>query len=221
MPTNVVNISEVILNGIVFDPKNSKALKHMDFEKLIESIPRLFELLEQRKIDYALIGGIAMLVYVDGRNTQDVDIIIATDGLDRLPEIKIDERNPEFARGWLGELRVDLLFTNNKLFKKVLSDHVAERDFVERKVTCATAEGLLLLKLFALPSLYRQVRFDRVRIYENDVAELMEHYSPKTPPIFDELAKHVLPSDLEEIRNIVREIEERIARSRKRFGNGQ
>jgi len=35
------------------------------------------------------------------------------------------------------------------------------------------------------------------------------------------VANHVLPADLGEIRNIVQEIEGRIARSRQRFGNGE
>jgi len=221
MPTNVVNISEVIVHGIVFDPKNSKALRTMDLENLLKSIPGLFDLLEQRNIDYVLVGGIAMLVYVEGRNTQDIDVIVAADGPECLPEIEIEDRNPEFARGRLGDLRVDLLFSNNKLFDKVRREHTVRRQFVERQIPCATVEGLLLLKLFVLPLLYRQDHFARALAFEGDVTDLIYQYGPEMPKIFDELANHVLPSDLGEIRNIVQEIEGRITRSRQRFGNGQ
>jgi hypothetical protein len=110
MPTNVVNIGEVIIHGIVFDPKNSEALRTMDLDGLLKSIPRLFELLEERDIDYVLVGGIAMLI----------------------------------------------------------------RDF-----------------------------------------------GTNMAPLFEELATHLAESDVRELRNIVREIEDRIARSRQRFGDIQ
>ena len=38
---------------------------------LFQAVDRLFGLLEHRKIAYVLVGGIALLQYVDGRNTED------------------------------------------------------------------------------------------------------------------------------------------------------
>jgi hypothetical protein len=92
---------------------------------------------------------------------------------------------------------------------------------VERVVPCATVEGLLLLKLFALPSLYRQAQFSKVNIYEADVANLIARYKIPTQPLLDELAKHMLASDVDEIRRIVADIEDRIARQSQRFGGGR
>ena len=88
MAEPLVNIGEVIVHGIVFDPKNGERLRTMDLNKLLESIPRLFDLLEERQIEYVLVGGIAMLVYVEGRNTQDIDLIVARKDLEKLPEIR-------------------------------------------------------------------------------------------------------------------------------------
>ena len=217
MTTNQVNIGEVILNGIVFDPKNSEVLRTMDLQKLIESVPRLFDLLEERHVDYVLVGGIAMLVYVEGRNTQVIDLIIATSALDQLPELMVEDRNIEFGRAKFGELQVDLLFTKNSLFNSVQKNHAALQHFFDRDITCATVDGLLLLKLFALPSLYRQGQFERIDLYERDVTVLLRQFQPKIEPIFVELAKHVSESDLGEIRAIVAEIEDRISRSTYRF----
>lgn len=217
MATNPVNIREVIAHGIVFDPKNSEALRTMDLHDLLRSISRLFELLDQRDIDYVLVGGIAMLVYVEGRNTQDIDIILSADGLERLPEIRIEDRKGEFARGRFGDLQVDLLLTENSLFDKVRREHTVRQQFADRNIPCATVEGLLLLKLFALPSLYRQGQFDRVELYERDATMLIREFRPDLGPIFEELAKHLLESDLLEVRNIVREMEDRLQRTKKRF----
>ena len=219
MMTNQVSIREVIAHGIVFDPKNSEALRTIDFQDLLRSVPRLFELLDQRDVEYVLVGGIAMLVYVEGRNTQDIDLILSADSLDRLPEISVEERKGEFARGRLGELQVELLLTDNALFDKVRRKHTVRRQFAEREIPCATVEGLLLLKLFALPSLHRQGRFDRVELYERDAAMLIREFRPDLSPILEELEKHLLETDVAEIRDIVREIEERLERTQKRFRN--
>jgi len=221
MSDSLVNIGEVIANGMIFDPKNGERLRTMDMNELLASVPRLFDLLDEREVDYVLVGGIAMLVYIEGRNTQDIDLIIARKDLAKVPEIVVEDDNADFARCWLGELRVDFLFTKQKLFENVRRDYVVMQDFVQRKVPCATAAGLVMLKLYALPSLYRQGRFDRVRSYEKDVADLVAAHPPEMPPIFAELSKHMLPSDVEELRGIVAKIETEITESRRRFTGGQ
>ncbi len=220
MSEPLVNIGEVIVHGVVFDPKNGERLRAMDLNNLLKSVPQLFDLLDDRSVDYALVGGIAMLVYLDGRNTQDIDLIVARESLELLPEIVVQDINPEFARAKLEELSVDFLFTSNKLFEKVLREQTVMKDFSGRKIPCATVEAIVLLKLFALPSLYRQGRFEKVDLYQNDVLRLMREFNPPVEPLFKELAKHLLPSDMDELHSIVQKIETDIADSRKRFGGG-
>jgi hypothetical protein len=217
MPENLVHIGEVIVNAVLFDPKNGEALRTMDLDELYKSIPRLFELLDQRGVDYVLVGGIAMLAYVDGRNTQDIDLIVASADLAKLPEIKIEDQNPEFARGHFGDLRVDFLFSDSKLFDVVARGYTTTKRFVERDVRCATVEGLLLLKLFALPSLYRQGRFEKVDLYEKDVASLLRQVRQGTDGLLNVLSKNMLASDIEEVRKIVTDLQDRIAREATRF----
>lgn len=219
MTDQLVDIGQVIVHGVLFDPKNTQAWQNVDFaQNILQSVPKLFDLLEERGVDYVLVGGIAMLAYVDGRNTQDIDLIVAPGDLDRLPEIRVEDRNKEFARGWFGDLRVDFLFTKEKLFATIRDKYATKKQFAERRVTCATVDGLLLMKLFALPDKYRRGQFDRVELYENDVRTLMRTYRPNMPPLVDELAKYMLPSDVDEIRRIVAEIEDRIAKQSQRFG---
>ena len=220
MGDHLVHIGEVIVHGIVFDPKNGERLRTMDLNNLLQSVPRLFDLLAEREVPYVLVGGIAMLVYVEGRNTQDIDLIVPHDALEKLPEIVIEDDNSEFARGKLGELPIDFLFTHNKLFDQVAQKHAVAKQFVERAIPCATVEAIVMLKLFALPSLYRQGRFEKVDLYQNDVLRLMRDFSPKTEPMLQELAQHMLPSDVDELRKILGQIVEEIAQSRRRFGGG-
>ena len=67
MPTRV-HIGTVIRNARVFNFKKSSA-ETMDTEALLETVVRLFTVLQARQIDYLLVGGVAMLQYVQGRNT--------------------------------------------------------------------------------------------------------------------------------------------------------
>lgn len=219
MASTVVNIGDVIAHGIVFDPRNAATLPAMDFNELLSSIPRLFDLLDERGVDYVLVGGIAMRVHAPGRNTQDIDLIVPAGALERVPEIRISDRNDSFARGEFGRLQIDILLGDHGLFDLVRRRHARRERFVERDVVCATVEGLLLLTLFALPSLYRQGRFSRVEDYEHDVAVLIREHRPDIGAVFSELAGHLAAADLAEVRSIVADIERRIAASRGRFGS--
>ncbi len=217
MNSQPVDISQTIVYGVAFDPKNGERLKTMDLNELYASVGRLFDLLEERKVDYVLVGDIAMLAYVEGRNTQDIDLIVSPHDLDRLPELVIEDRNQDFARAWLGDLRVDLLFAKRNLFRYVANRCTTKKTFVGREVPCSTAEGLLIMKLLALPSLYRQGRFEIVEVYERDIAVLVRYGLQDTDRHLSQLSKQMLESDYLEVTGILQEIEQRISRSSGRF----
>src|SRR5262245_25407472 len=209
--TNPVHIGNVIRNAIVFNFRNSLGGAVIT-DNLLQTVSRLFALLDERQVEYLLVGGIALLQYIEGRNTQDIDLIMAVSSLEKLPEIQIIEQNVDFARGQFNELQIDLRLTRNPLFDKVQRDYATTQQFVEQAIPCATVEGLLLLKMYVLPSLYRQGSFARVGIYENDIATLMQHYQPALAPLFAELSKHLSATDLKSVREITDEIQQRIAR---------
>jgi len=187
----------------------------MNADSLLAQVEQLFNLLESRKVDYVLVGGIALLTYVEGRNTQDIDLIMALPSLAKLPEINIESQDIYFARGKFGELKIDILLTKNPLFARVEKDFTTTKQFMDRTIRCATVDGLILLKLFALPSLYRQAGFERVGIYENDIATLMYAFKPKMEALFMELSKHLNETDMAEARKIIADVEKRIQRFRK------
>ena len=141
---------------------------------------------------------------------------MALPSLKQLPEIRIASQDANFARGQYEELQLDILLTRNPLFDKIRQNYVAVQHFVEQDIPCATVEGLLLLKLYALPSLYRQGNFARVGLFENDIATLIQAYRPQLEPLLDELAHHVSDTDLSATRDILAEIQQRI----ERFGRG-
>jgi hypothetical protein len=204
-------IADIVRNGILFDIKNWEVAMP-EIDRLPEAIERLFTILDQRQIDYVLVGGIALLSYIEGRNTQDIDFILSKRQLEALPEIIIAEQNKDFARGTFESLQVDILLTQNKLFELVRDRHVTERQFGNRVIRCATVEGLLLLKFFALPSFYHQGQFSKVSIYEDDITQLLLNYRIDLSEILKILSKYLLASDLEELQVTVTDIQNRIQR---------
>jgi len=210
-----VHIGNVIRNAVVFDFKKSRG-EAVTNDNLIQTVDELFKLLDERQIDYLLVGGIAVLQYTEGRNTQDIDLIMAVSSLTRIPEIEVIERNPDFIRGRFKALQIDLLLTTNPLFDRVMTGYATNQNFIESSIRCATVEGLLLLKLNALPSLYRQGSFARVGIYENDVATLMQLYRPDIDPLLDELKKHLIDTDFASVSETADEIRQRITRFEQR-----
>jgi hypothetical protein len=211
---SVPQIGSVLRQAAIFNFKNSPEVI-MKADSLLTQVEQLFNLLDSRKVDYVLVGGIALLTYVEGRNTQDIDVIMTLPSLAELPEINVESQDMYFARGKYGELQIDILLTRNPLFAKVAKEYTTTKQFMDRTIHCATVEGLILLKLFALPSLYRQGSFERVGIYENDIATLMHAFNPEMSSLLKELGKYLNRDDMAEAQKIVTDIEARIQRFRK------
>ncbi|MEQ8999433.1 MAG: hypothetical protein RID53_23285 [Coleofasciculus sp. B1-GNL1-01] len=206
-----VAISEIIINGILFDLKNwHQGMSNLEnFEQIIDN---LFNTLSERNINYLLVGGVALLSYVEGRNTQDIDLILSRSELEALPEVAIAEENKDFIRGRFQQLIVDILLTHNQLFSQISQQFATVRQFGDRWIRCVDVEGLVILKFYALPSLYRQGKFDRVSIYENDILLLLLNYDVDLEQVFQVLSNHLLPSDLEEVKGICADLEARLKR---------
>ncbi len=210
------DIATIIQHAHLFDPKkwNGGRMSVPSPEGLYEAVQRLFALLNERQVDYVLVGGIAVLHYVRGRNTQDIDLIMALPDVARIPEIHIEERDVFFLRGTFESLRIDILLTENPVFKRVREEFTTRVLLGSVEIPIATVEGLLLLKLYALPSLYRQGDFQRVAVYESDIAALMYTYNPDMEMLLNVLEPYVGEGDLQALREIVHEIASRTRRFR-------
>jgi hypothetical protein len=211
-----VHIGKVIRNALVFNFRNPRG-GTVNEGALLEAVGRLFALLEERQIDYLLVGGIALLQYVEGRNTEDIDLIMALSALDHLPELRKTGEDGDFVRTSFEGLQIDLLLPSNPLFDEVHRRYATRQRFVEREIPCATPEGLVLLKLYALPSLYRQGDTARAALYETDILTLILRHQVDPEPLFGELEPHLSVTDLKALRGIVEEIRQRIKRVGSQF----
>ncbi|PYQ59071.1 MAG: hypothetical protein DMF53_19380 [Acidobacteria bacterium] len=195
-----LHIGKIVRNARIFNPRNSQAGSMSD-DALLAAVDRLFGLLEGRGSEYLLAGDIALLQYVDGRSSEKIELIVAPSSLDQIPEIYGFE-----------DLQIDLLLTSNPLFEEVRRRYATRQRFAEREIPCATPEGLVLLKLYALPSLNRQGNLARVALYETDILMLMDRQKVDVEPLFAELKAHLSPTDLASLRGITDEIRQRIQR---------
>ncbi len=214
LEARVLRIGEVLGNARLFDWKREV---HVDETTIRAKVEQLFSLLAERQADYLLVGGIALLSYVAGRNTEDIDLLLAPETLGRLPELEVKKRDADFAAATFSGLDVDLLLTTNLFFDHVRLHHATVRPFAEQKIPCATPEGLFLLKLYALPSLYRQGRLPRAALYEADLLALLVAFPLPKEALLAELSPFVSATDLVELTQLVGEIGARIAGHR--FGS--
>ncbi len=201
------------LASVIRDAVLSAPHATMNEESLLAATRNFISSLEADKIPHVLVGGLAVLQYIEGRNTRDIDLIIAVEDLDLLPDLVLREKNDWFGSGDVGPLRVDLLFTVNPFFAEVAKKHAEERDFMGTCLRCATPEGIILLKLFALPSLYRQGQVDRAALYETDILMLLRHTPIEDIILEKQLQPHMTPTDIKALLEVLADIRGRIAKS--------
>lgn len=212
LPSSRSSIGSIVRDGLLFDPKNWTTLMTTpNINQILETIDRLFKTLNDRQVSYVLVGGIAMLSYIQGRNTQDIDLIIARSDSVSIG-LLISTENKDFAQASYEGVRVDLLLNQNKLFKKIQKDYSQVMQWGDHSVITATPEGLVILKLYALPLLYQQREFDRAAIYETDILQLVLNYQLKLEALLKLVKPHVIESDLEELGSIVQDILGRLRR---------
>jgi hypothetical protein len=199
-------IADILTHARVFNPRS--AMVDTDIRSVLHA---LFDELEALSIDYLLVGGVALLSYVTGRNTQDIDLIIDPADVRRMPW-SADLRDSDFGSALYRSINVDFLLSSNALFREVRASERATITFEGRSIPSVSREGLLLLKLYALPSLYRQGKLDRAALYETDILMLHQGVSIDDERLLSRLAAHLPRHDLSELRKILDE-----QRARRRF----
>ncbi len=211
--TDIAGMGTIVQNGLVFDPRLwTREADLLSQVPLLKHVQDLFDLLEARRIPYVLVGGIALLYYVEGRNTRDLDLLLALKDLARLPEVHVTHQHGPFAQGRFRSLDLNFLLTTNPLFRRVQQEYTQTVTLLGRNVTIATLEGLLLLKLYALPSLYRPGDFTKVSLYENDIVLLMYHDEVAPESLLEVLKTYLGKGGWQSLKEIVGEIQRQVQR---------
>lgn len=201
-----VDIASVITKAHVADWRAKSHSVLMSHAELPHDVERFLSAMESANMDCLLVGGLALLTYVSGRNTEDIDLIAKLSDLKAIEGIVVDEENAKSARAHFGQLEVDVLRASDPFFAHIAEKFSNEGEFVGHQMQVASPQGLALLKLYALPSLYRQGNLDRVGLYENDIRSLLNHRlideSQLIPQLHDFMENH----DLKELSKILAEL---------------
>lgn len=173
-------------------------------------------LLESKGIEYALVGGAALLTMDDcQRPTDDFDFIIDKGDIEQIEELERESSDRNFGRYLYQGTRIDALYRDNPIFEYVMTRCLDCAVIEGRDITRATPEGIVLLKLYALPSLYRQGQQRRAMTYEDDISGLLLYCDGIS---FEKLLKvlsgELLPSQIDKLRSILEDCQRRVQRQR-------
>ncbi len=171
----------------------------------------LLDLLAEREINCVLVGAVAMLQYVPGRNTKDIDFIMPKSELRRCPEIVVFHEDETFCQASFGCVNVDFLYSRHRLFQEVAVNYCTVRHISGHLIKCATPTGLVILKLFAIPSLLYQFREGKIRQYESDIEGMIETCEVPDDEVLALLQKHLKPGELLAVKTVLTDLRARIA----------
>ena len=178
---------------------------------------KLIELLEIKGIDYALVGGVAMMAIApEVRATDDYNFIGQRSDFDSLGELSKVSSDKNFGRYRHNATIVDMLFVENPVFAHALNTYQADCVIAGKTIRSLSPSGIALLKLYAIPSLYLQGQHVRVATYEQDL-EVLFIVDPdiNEDALLTFLNKHLVQSQVTELKNTCEEIRKKL--SRKRF----
>lgn len=168
-------------------------------------------LLESKGIEYALVGGAALMIMDDcKRPTDDIAFIVSRRDIEQLQELTQQSSDRNFGRYLYQGTQIDALYRDNPIFEYVMGNCLDSAVIEGKKIVRASPAGIILLKLYALPSLYQQGQQRRAMIYENDISALLiQGIAVDFDAILKVLAGELLPSQIKELSNILEDCQRR------------
>ncbi len=213
--TDKACIKEIIYSANAFNTRNWFNDYKMNSDNLPKSVDSFLKLLSQNKIDIVIVGGIALLSYMQDRNTQDLDLIVSKADFYKISaSLKVVESDENFANcETFDGLKVDFLFTDNAIFNYVKKAFCQKRDYQEGSFYIATVEGLVLMKLYAWADLYFNGKLfnDKYLLtkslrYKNDIEVLLLNYEIDLTPLKRILKKNLEASKFGLVENLIKQL---------------
>ncbi len=130
---------------------------------VFEEFNRLMKELENHRVRYALVGGVAMAFYTEPRFTRDIDLLVDSDDFERVKGILEKDGYFESASPWTfrnvaielhrflkvvddeDEMLIDILVAKDEEVRKVIQNAV-EAESEDGRVMLANKQDLIWLK---------------------------------------------------------------------------
>ncbi len=204
--THQLAISQSIYDANAFNIQNWRDGFPIDYDMLPELVTKFLNLLEEKQVDFAIVGGIAYLAYVQDRNTKDLDILISVKELDKIIDyVEVTNKDLNFTNALFEGMRIDFLKTSNSVFEYVKNHETTEYNFEEGFYPVATINGLILMRFDAIIDLYQKGRFDKIDRYEWDLSRLTKNFEIDWEHIWKISRKFFTEGQIAEFQKMVTE----------------
>ena len=204
--THQLAICQSIYDANAFNIQNWKNGFPIDYDMLPELVIKFLNLLDEFRVDFCIVGGIAYLAYIQDRNTKDLDILISVKELEKIiGYVKVTNKDVNFTNAEFEGMRIDFLKTSNALFEYVKNHETTVYDFVEGKYPIATINGLILMRFDAIIDLYQKGNFTKIVFYERDLQVLTLNYEIDWTHIWKISQKFFTDGQINEFQKMVAE----------------
>ena len=145
--THQLAICQSIYDANAFNIRNWRDGFPIEYDMLPELVTKFLNLLEEKQVDFCIVGGIAYLAYIQDRTTKDLDLLISVTELEKILDyVEITNKDVNFTNTKFEGMSIDFLKTSNSLFDYVKEHEVTTYDFIEGKYPVATVNGLVLMQ---------------------------------------------------------------------------
>lgn len=204
--THQLAICQSIYDANAFNIQNWRDGFPIDYDMLPELVTKFLNLLEEKQVDFAIVGGIAYLAYIQDRNTKDLDILISVKELDKIIDyVEVTNKDVNFTNAIFEGMRVDFLKTSNAVFEYVKTHEITKYNFQEGLYPVATINGLILMRFDAIIDLYQKGRFDKIDRYEWDLSRLTRNFEIDWEHIWKVSKKFFTDGQIAEFQKMVAE----------------
>lgn len=204
--THQLAICQSIYDANAFNIQNWKNGFPIDYDMLPQLVIKFLKLLEEKEVDFAIVGGIAYLTYIQDRNTKDLDILLSFKELEKIIDyVEVINKDENFTNAVFEGMRVDFLKTSNAIFEYVKNHETTEYNFEEGLYPVATVNGLILMRFDAIIDLYQKGRFDKIDRYEWDLSRLTRGFEVDWEHIWKVSKKFFTDGQIKEFQKMVAE----------------
>lgn len=204
--THQLAICQSIYDANAFNIRNWRDGFPVDYDMLPELVIKFLNLLEEKQVDFCVVGGIAYLAYIQDRNTKDLDILLSVTELEKIIDyVEITNKDVNFTNAVFEGMQIDFLKTSNSLFEYVKNHETTKYDFTEGLYPIATVNGLVLMRFDAIVDLYQKGNFNKIIFYERDLQVLTHNYDIDWEHIWKISRKFFTGGQISEFQKMVAE----------------
>ena len=203
--THQLAICQSIYDANAYNIQNWQKGFPIDYDMLPELVLKFLKLLEDLKVDFCIVGGIAYLAYIQDRNTKDLDILISVTELEKIINyVEVTNKDVNFTNTKFEGMSIDFLKTSNSLFEYVKKHETTTYNFAEGNYPIATITGLILMRFDAIIDLYQKARFEKIPRYELDLQYLTRNFDVDWQHIWKISQKFFTDGQISEFKKMVK-----------------